>query len=125
MEDRNHRTTDAHAAGRTSLWLSKPLAAFLLTVVVAAQLVHHDVAAMAVPSAHATEAKSGANKNRQHQPAEDPALYLPPLQPLPKLKAPSPGNSEAGSPVRGYIYAPPADSGAITNRLLPPSTIRK
>lgn len=41
------------------------------------------------------------------------------------LKAPSPGNSEPGSPVRGYIYGPPPDSGAITNRLIPPSTTRR
>lgn len=55
----------------------------------------------------------------------DPTLEVPPPRPLPMLKAPSPGNSEAGSPVRDYIYRPPADSGAITNRLVPPSTIRK
>ena len=57
----------------------------------------------------------------QHDPA---ATTLTPT-PQPMLKTPSPGNSEAGSPVRGYIYGPPPDSGSITDRLIPPSTVRR
>lgn len=73
-----------------------------------------------LPAAHA----QSNNRNTRQQPAHDPGAYLPRLAPLPQLRAPSPGNSEAGSPVRGYIYAPPPDNGAVLNRLIPPSTTR-
>lgn len=55
----------------------------------------------------------------------DPTLHI--QHPRPPLlgRPPSPGNAEAGSPVHGYIHRPPAESGSITNRLNPSSTIRR
>ena len=54
----------------------------------------------------------------------DPAIEVPHPRPPLLGRPPSPGNSEASSPVRDYLYRPPADSGSITDRLVPPSTVR-
>ena len=61
-------------------------------------------------------------QERQRHPA--PAIEVPHPRPPLLGRPPSPGNSEAGSPVRDYLYRPPADSGSITDRLVPPSTVR-
>lgn len=61
-------------------------------------------------------------QERTRRPA--PAIEVPHPRPPLLGRPPSPGNSEAGSPVRDYLYRPPADSGSITDRLVPPSTVR-
>lgn len=87
-------------------------------------------AAMMLTCAALLATSAPVHADPQQRPASkpdryDPTLEVPPPRPMPMRKAPSPGNSEPGSPVRDYIYRPPADSGAITNRLVPPSVIRK
>jgi len=79
----------------------------------------------AVMFATSASAQADADQTKSSVRRPDPIEILPRPTPQPMLKAPSPGNSEAGSPVRGYIYGPPPDSGSITNRLIPPSTIRR
>lgn len=82
------------------------------------------MAALAIFVATWTDARAD-DKKKPPATGHDPAATTLTPTPQPMLKAPSPGNSEPGSPVRGYIYGPPPDSGSITDRLIPPSTVRR
>lgn len=105
----------------------KRLHAFTNSSVTATALVAA-TSSLLIIAAFASGSATAGNNNPPTKPPRhvyDPADYLAPLPAMPRRAVPSPGNSEAGSPVRGYIYAPPRDNGSITNRLVPPSMIRR
>ncbi|MGE0856171.1 MAG: hypothetical protein AB7L18_08805 [Hyphomicrobiaceae bacterium] len=69
--------------------------------------------------ASAAVAEAGQGQRPDYRSGE-----VPEVAPHVRTTTPSPGTSSPSSPIRDYIYRPPADAGSVRDRLVPPSTLR-
>ncbi|MCB1520152.1 MAG: hypothetical protein KDJ37_06200 [Hyphomicrobiaceae bacterium] len=115
-----------HAEGRTSERSGDRSGAGQVSRAAGTVLVYMGGAAILIGMIGLLLAISANAADKKRPPNYDPAYdrSIVPQRQAPPLRVPSPDNSQAGSPIRDYIYRPPADSGSVTNRLNPPTTIR-